>query len=105
MDSFAIVTINGKQYLAHKGATLVVDHMDAKEGATKNITDVLLTHDGKKTSVGTPNVSGASVGVKVISHPRGPKGQAFRYARKKRVRRLKGYRAALTELEVTAVKL
>lgn len=100
-ESFAIVRINGKQYRAHKGARLLVDRMDDKEGASVTLKDVLLTHDGSKTAVGAPVVSGCTIKARVIGHPRGPKGTSFRYARKKRVRRSKGFRAALTELEVT----
>jgi len=105
MESFAIVRISGKQYLAHKGARLIVDRLDDKEGATIALKDVLLTHNGTKTTVGAPIVSGATVAARVVGHPRGPKGQSFRYARKKRVRRIKGFRAALTELEVTDFKI
>ena len=105
MDKFAIVQINGKQYLAQEGGSMLVDRLQEKEGASLTLKEVLLTHSGSKTSVGAPHVKGASVKVSVTSHPRGPKGHAFRYARKKRVRRLKGYRAALTELEVTGLSL
>ncbi|MFO0705168.1 MAG: 50S ribosomal protein L21 [Candidatus Andersenbacteria bacterium] len=103
MERFAIVQINGKQYLAHKGARLLVDRMNHKESTTLTLKDVLLVHEGAKTTVGTPHVAGVTVKATVVSHPRGPKGQAFRYARKKRVRRLKGFRAAQTELEITAL--
>lgn len=100
---FAIVRVNGKQYLATKGGRLVVDRMAGKEGATVSLSEVLMTSDGKTAQVGTPTLKGETVSAKIVAHPRGPKGQAFRYARKKRVRRLKGYRAAQTELEVTSL--
>lgn len=100
---FSIVRVNGKQYLATKGGRMVVDRMEGKEGTSVKLSEVLLTSDGSTTKVGAPTVKGESVTATIVAHPRGPKGQAFRYARKKRVRRLKGYRSAQTELEVTSL--
>ena len=104
MSTFAIVKINGKQFLAQAGKRLVVDRLAKKEGASLSFSDVLLVSDGKHIQVGTPNVKGASVEAKVLSHPRGTKGLAFRYRPKKRERRSRGFRADLTELSVTAIK-
>ncbi|MFH0831008.1 MAG: 50S ribosomal protein L21 [Parcubacteria group bacterium] len=100
MDRIAIVKIGGKQYLARKGGRIMVDRMAGKEGSTLTLSEVLLVTNGKETEVGTPTLKGIKITARIVGHPRGPKGWAFRYARKKRVRRLKGYRAALTELEV-----
>lgn len=104
MSTFAIVQVNGKQYLAEEGGTMVVDRMDAEAGKKVSIKEVLLTTDGKATKVGAPHVAGAVVEVEVVAHPRGAKGLAFRYRPKKRERRARGFRADLTELKVTKVK-
>lgn len=103
MEKFAIVKIQGKQYLARKGEHIVVDRLPDAKGKTIKLAEVLLKSDGKKTEVGTPRVKGASIGAKVIAHTRGPKGLAFRYHSKKRVRKTKGFRAEQTEIEVTTV--
>ena len=103
MKDFAIVRIQGKQYLVSEGQRVVVDRMDKKEGSSLTLKDVLLVRAGASTHVGTPVVKGAEVQAKVVAHVSGPKGLAFRYARKKRVRRIRGYRAALTELAVSDV--
>ncbi len=103
METFAIVSVKGKQYLAEKGEHLFIDRYAAKEGAAVTFKDVLLSASGSKIEIGTPFVKNATVEVKVIAHVRGPKGHSFRYRPKKRVRRLRGYRADLTELEVTKI--
>lgn len=105
MESFAIIRVSGKQYRATKGGRVVVDRLEGKEGSELKLKDVLLTHDGKATKIGAPTVSGVTVLARIVGHPRGPKGESFRYARKKRVRRLKGFRAALTELEIVDLGL
>jgi large subunit ribosomal protein L21 len=104
MSDFAIVRIQGKQYLASPGQRVLVDRMEGEEGASIALKDVLMVQKGKTTQVGTPTVKGAQVNAKVIGQRRGPKGLAFRYARKKRVRRIRGFRAALTELEISDVQ-
>lgn len=104
MNNLAIVKINGKQYLAKKGEHIFVDRINAEPGKSLKMSEILLASDGKNTTIGTPTIKGAFVQAKVISHPRGPKGQAFRYRPKKRIRKIKGYRANLTELEVTEIK-
>lgn len=103
MDTFAIVSVKGKQYLAEKGEHMFVDRMTAKEGSAVTLKDVLLSSSGSKVVIGTPTVKNASVEAKVVAHVRGPKGHAFRFRPKKRVRRLRGYRADLTELEVVKI--
>lgn len=103
MPNFAIVKINGKQYLAEKGERLFVDRLAAKEGTAVKLKEVLLSAAGDKVEIGTPILKSGLVEAKVIAHVRGPKGLAFRFRPKKRVRRLRGYRAELTELEVTKI--
>ena len=104
MPTFVIVKVNGKQYLAEEGGRIYVDRMPNEAGKSVNLKEILLTVDGKKTKVGTPNVVGAVVEVAVVAHPRGAKGLAFRYQPKKRERRVRGFRADLTELKVIKVK-
>jgi large subunit ribosomal protein L21 len=105
MTAFAIVKINGKQYLARAGEKLYVDRMTAREGSVITLPDVLLAADGKEIKIGTPILKDVKIEARVVAHPRGTKGVAFRYARKKRVRKARGFRADLTALEVQSVKI
>ncbi|MCB9682464.1 MAG: 50S ribosomal protein L21 [Alphaproteobacteria bacterium] len=100
---FAIVETSGKQYRVEPGARVVVDRVDAEEGATITLDKVLLVgDDGVK--VGTPTVAGASVEAKVVGHHKGDKVISFRYARRHRTRRRVGFRHSHTTLEIVGIK-
>ncbi len=100
---FAIVETSGKQYRVEKGATIMVDRMDAEEGSEITLDRVLLlAGDGVK--IGTPTVEGASVTAKVTGHPRGEKVVTFKYRRRHRTRRRVGFRHSYTTLEITDIK-
>ncbi len=102
---FAVVKISGKQYTVKSGDVIEVAKLDVKDGETLTLTDVLMVKDDQKTVVGKPLVAGASVTVKVLGEVKGEKIAVRRYKHKVRYRKHTGFRAQLTNLEVTAVKL
>ncbi len=102
----AIFITGGKQYRVTVGDVLNVDRISGltTEGET-SFDQVLLVEDDSKTTVGTPTVSGASVTAKVIdAEARGDKGVAFKFKRRKGYHKKKGFRAALTRIEITGIK-
>ena len=74
-----------------------------KGGDEIQFEEVLLVSDGADTKVGTPFLEGASVTAKVVDQFRGPKGVAFKMKRRKGYHKTKGYRRALTKLEITGI--
>ena len=68
LNSYAIIALQGKQYLVEKGTKLIIDSWDKKENEIVNLTDVLLIKDNQKTFVGEPLVKNASVNLKVIKN-------------------------------------
>ncbi len=65
---------------------------------------MLLRNDGKKTDIGTPYVTGASVEFTVKEHGKHDKIRIFKKKPKKRYERTRGHRQQYTEIEITAVK-
>ncbi len=100
---FAVIKTGGKQYKVQAGDLVKVEKLDAEEGKTIKITDVLMVIDGENTTVGTPNVKGASVSAKVNSHGRGPKIKIVKFHRRKQYRKQMGHRQAYTELSITKI--
>ena len=100
---FAVIKTGGKQYKVQAGDLVKVEKLDAEEGKTIKITDVLMVIDGENTTVGTPNVKGASVSAKVNSHGRGPKIKIVKFRRRKQHRKQMGHRQAYTELSITKI--
>lgn len=99
---FAIVATSGKQYRVEKGATIVVDRVDAGVGDTVTLDQVLMV-GGDKTQVGAPTVPGAKVTAKVVDHFKGDKTITFKYRRTRRYRRRMGFRHSHTTLEIVSI--
>jgi len=96
----AVIRTGGKQYIVAKGDVLDVELVDD----TKTLSFVpLLTIDGDKTTVGTPEVSGAKVTAKVIDSVRADKVTAIRFKPKKRVHKTHGHKQKLSRIEITGI--
>ena len=68
---YAIIRTGGKQYRVSDGTVLAVEKLAAEEGATIELTDVLMLADGDNLTVGTPLVAGAKVTATVVSTSKG----------------------------------
>ena len=100
---YAVVKTGGKQYRVTKDDTILVEKLDADEGQTVTLSDVMLLGDGDKVSVGNPVIADASVEAQVVSQTRGPKIIIFRRKRRKNHRRTQGHRQDLTLLKITDI--
>lgn len=101
---FASVRIGGKQYRVQEGSEVLVDRLDAEEGAAFAGVQVLLLSDGDNIQVGAPLVEGAQVGATVVRHSKGKKIRVFKYKAKKNYRRRIGARAHQTLLRIDSIK-
>ena len=103
--AYAVFTSGSKQYRVTVGDVLTVDRISGLEkDGEATVDQVLLLEDGDKTTVGTPTVAGAKVIAKVLDpEARGAKGIAFKFKRRKGFHKKKGFRAALTKVEITAI--
>lgn len=99
---FAIVETCGKQYRVETGAQIVVDHINAEEGASITLDKVLLI-GGEGVKVGAPVIDGASVEAKVVNHFKGDKVVTFKYRPRQRYRRRVGFRHTHTTLEIVGI--
>ena len=99
---FAIVEIGGKQYRVVEGREVVVDRLDAAEGAIVEL-HPLLVADGKKVKLAGGGKQ-ATVTARVVEHLRGPKITVSRFKPKRGWRKKTGFRSALTRLEVQTIK-
>lgn len=98
----AVIATGGKQYLVAEGETLDIELLN-QEGKTAEFTPLLVI-DGDKTTVGTPEVSGAKVTVEILeSDVKTDKVTSIRYKPKKRVHTIKGHRQRKTHIKVTKI--
>ena len=103
--AYAVFTSGSKQYRVTVGDGLTVDRISGLENDGETTFDqVLLVEDGDATTVGTPTIEGATVTAKVLdAEARGAKGVAFKFKRRKGFHKKKGFRAALTKVQITAI--
>ena len=98
---FAIVKVGGKQYRVEEGQQVVVDRVDAAEGATVELPSLLVA-DGTDVRLAAEGKD-ATVTAVVVEHLRGPKIRISRFKPKRGWRKKAGFRAALTKLEVQKI--
>ncbi len=97
---YAIVNIAGQQFRVEKNQKLFVHRLEEKEGETVSFDEVLLIDNDKTVIVGEPNIKGAMISGKVISHTRGNKIKVFKKKRRKGYRVRTGHRQYLTEIQI-----
>ena len=95
----AVVKTGGKQYLVKEGSKIKVEKIEAKEGDTITLDEVLLA--GEK--IGAPLVPGASVEAKILKQGRHDKIRVVKFKAKSRYTRTKGHRQHYTEIEITKI--
>ena len=100
---FAVFKTGGKQYRVQEGDKLDIEKLDAEVDGEIRFAEVLLLNDGSKTTVGAPLIEGAAVTAKVLDQFRAKKEIAFKLKRRKGHHKTKGYRRALTKVEITGI--
>ena len=100
--SFAIIKSGGKQFRVEKDGRVRVPSLAGDVGAAVEL-EVLATNDGKSTTIGSPNISGAKVMATVVDHGREPKIVVFKKKRRKHYKRTKGHRQGYTTLKIDSI--
>ena len=102
---YAVVDLQGHQYIVSEGAELIVDNVGKAQGEKLLADKVLALFDEKGTEVkiGTPYVSGAQVEFEVGTTQKGEKVRILKFKRKTRYARLKGFRPLQTVLTVKKI--
>jgi large subunit ribosomal protein L21 len=101
---YAVIESGGKQYRVTPGDVIQVEKLDAPEGQTVDLNQVLMVSDEQGVRVGSPVLSGTTVTAKVKGHGRGDKIRVFKMRRRKHYRKTQGHRQYYTELEITGIK-
>ena len=100
--AYAIIEMGGKQYRVEKGDSVLVDRVDAKEGAKVAPKAVLyrsddIVFDGSQ-------LDKVKIDAVVAEHVKGEKLRVFKYRPKKRYRKRAGHRSLLSRIEIKEIK-
>lgn len=100
---YAIVRSGGKQYRVAEKKYFDVEKLEAEDGQTLELTDVLLVADENGVRLGAPLVEGARVVVRVMGTFKGVKIHGYTYKPTKSVQRHYGHRQFHTRLMVESI--
>ena len=101
--NYAVVRTGGKQYRVSTGDVIDVERLPSEEGASVDLTDVLLLSRDGEVTVGTPTVEGARVVGEVEENGRGEKIYVFKFKSKTRQGKKTGHRQDFTRLRITDI--
>lgn len=101
---FAVVKTGGKQYKVTVGDIFETEKLEAEEGKTVSLDQVLMITDGEDVIVGAPLVEGAVVNAEVVSQKRNKKVLIFKKRRRQKSRVKNGHRQEVTVLKVKEIK-
>ncbi len=103
MSGYAVIQTGSKQYRVQEGNVFDVERLDAEVGKKVKLDHVLALSTGSELTIGTPEVSGATVTAEVLKHFRGEKVIAFKKKRRKGYKRKVGHRQELTRIRIEAI--
>ena len=98
MDTYAIISVGGKQYRVSEGQTLLVDRLKHGAGKTFQPTVLLIGGDG-----GADLSPSATVTASVVADVKGDKIRIGKYRPKNGYRKHTGFRASLSEIKIESI--
>jgi len=102
---YAIVDIAGQQFKVEKEQEIFVHRLEGEEGAKVTFDKVLLVDNAGKVKVGSPNVEGASISAKILSHMKGDKVIVFKKKRRKGYQKSNGHRQYMSKIQIEDIKI
>ncbi len=95
---FAVVKINGKQYLVTPGAKVQITGT-MKLDSRLEVSDVLLLNLSDNLQVGAPLIPNLTLRARVLANSQGEKIRVAKFKAKSRYRRVMGFRPQLTTIQ------
>ena len=102
---YAVVSLQGHQYIVNEGLKLTVDNLGLEEGETLTIDSVLALFDekGETVKVGKPYLEGVKIQATVGVTGKGEKVRIIKFKRKNRYFRNRGFRPTETVLTINKI--
>ena len=100
---YAIVETGGKQYKFEEGRYTDIELLDAKESDKITFDKIVMLVNGKKSKVGTPYVSNATVDATVLKNDKAKKVLVYKQRPKKGTRIKQGHRQQFTRVMINKI--
>jgi large subunit ribosomal protein L21 len=99
--AYAIIEMGGKQYRVEKGDSVLVDRVNAEEGA--KVAPRPLLYRSNETVFEGAQLDKVKIDAVVAEHVKGDKIRVFKYRPKKRYRKRAGHRSLLSRIEIREI--
>ena len=100
----ATIQSQGRQFTVAEQDVLFLNRfVDAEEGASVEVSEVLMVGSGADSRIGTPYVDGATVTLKILENKRSPKLTVFKKRRRQGYKRRRGHRQHLSVVRVESI--
>ena len=103
-DMYAIVETGGKQYQVEEGRYVDIEKLEGDVDAKVTFDNIVMIVNGKKSKVGQPYVSGASVEGKILKQDKAKKIIVFKQRPKKGYRKKQGHRQEFTRVMISKIR-
>jgi len=100
---YAIIETGSKQYRVQQGDVIDVELLEAEKGSKVEFKNVLFLNTGSAVKVGAPYVAKSSVKGELVDMVKGPKEIAFKYKRRKGIRKKVGHRQKYSRVKITEI--
>ena len=100
---YAVIKTGGKQYRVEEGQTIRVEKLDADEGSSVDLDEVLMVANGDDIKIGAPYVENGKVSVSIVEHGRVEKIRIIKFNRRKHFRKQMGHRQSYTAIKITGI--
>jgi large subunit ribosomal protein L21 len=101
-QTYAVISVGGKQYRVREGERLLVDRLPYDEGKTFH-PDLLLVGGDGEAKLGEGELKGQQVTARVAAHILGEKVIVGKHKRRTGYRRRKGHRSRLSQIEIQTI--
>ena len=101
---YAIVETGGKQYQVEEGRYVDIEKLEGDVDTKVTFDNIVMIVNGKKSKVGQPYVSGASVEGKILKHDKAKKIIVFKQRPKKGYRKKQGHRQQFTRVMISKIR-
>lgn len=101
---YAIVETGGKQYQVEEGRYVDIEKLEGDVESKVTFDNIVMIVNGKKSKVGQPYVSGASVEGKILKQDKAKKIIVFKQRPKKGYRKKQGHRQEFTRVMISKIR-
>lgn len=100
---YAIIETGGKQYRVEKGDVIDVELLHQDDKSKVEFNRVLFLNNGSAIKVGKPHLANSVVNGELINEIKGEKVVAFKYKKRKGIRRKVGHRQRYSRVKITEI--